>query len=40
MKFSIYRYNPDTDAAPYMQDYELDIRHDDSTRGRCCSTRC
>ncbi len=25
MKFSIYRYNPDTDAAPYMQDYELDI---------------
>jgi succinate dehydrogenase / fumarate reductase iron-sulfur subunit len=34
MKFSIYRYNPDTDAAPYMQDYELDIRHDDSTQGK------
>ena len=25
MKFKIYRYNPDTDAAPYMRDYELDI---------------
>ena len=25
MKFSIYRYNPETDAKPYMQDYELDI---------------
>ncbi len=25
MQFLIYRYNPDTDAAPYMQQYELDI---------------
>lgn len=25
MKFSIYRYNPETDNAPKMQDYELDI---------------
>ena len=25
MKFKIYRYNPDTDAAPYMRDYDLDI---------------
>ncbi len=25
MKFRIYRYNPDTDKAPYMQDYELEI---------------
>jgi succinate dehydrogenase / fumarate reductase iron-sulfur subunit len=25
MKFSIYRYNPETDKAPRMQDYELDI---------------
>jgi len=25
MKFSIYRYNPETDAKPYMQDYELEI---------------
>ena len=25
MRFSIYRYNPDTDSKPYMQDYELDI---------------
>jgi succinate dehydrogenase / fumarate reductase, iron-sulfur subunit len=24
IKVSIYRYNPDTDKAPYMQDYELD----------------
>lgn len=23
MKFTIYRYNPETDAKPYMQDYEL-----------------
>jgi succinate dehydrogenase / fumarate reductase iron-sulfur subunit len=25
MKFSIYRYNPETDKKPYMQDYELDL---------------
>lgn len=25
MRFSIYRYNPETDARPYMQDYELEI---------------
>jgi succinate dehydrogenase / fumarate reductase iron-sulfur subunit len=25
MRFSIYRYNPETDAKPFMQDYELDI---------------
>ncbi|MAZ66538.1 MAG: succinate dehydrogenase iron-sulfur subunit [Kangiellaceae bacterium] len=25
MKFQVYRYNPDTDKAPYMKDYELDI---------------
>ena len=24
MRFSIYRYNPDTDAHPYMKDYEID----------------
>lgn len=24
-KFSIYRYNPDVDNAPYMQDFELEI---------------
>ncbi len=24
MKFSIYRYDPDQDASPYMQDYELE----------------
>ena len=25
MKFRIYRYNPDTDTAPYMQDFELSL---------------
>jgi succinate dehydrogenase / fumarate reductase iron-sulfur subunit len=25
MKFSIYRYNPEVDEKPYMQDYELDL---------------
>lgn len=25
MRFSIYRYNPDTDTSPRMQDYELDV---------------
>ncbi len=25
MRFSIYRFNPETDAKPYMQDYELDL---------------
>jgi len=24
MRFRIYRYNPETDTAPYMQDYQLD----------------
>ncbi len=24
MRFSIYRYNPETDSKPYMQDYQLD----------------
>lgn len=26
MKFSIYRYNPEVDEKPYMQDYELDLK--------------
>ena len=34
MKFRIYRYNPDVDTAPYMQDYELDIRLEDSAQGK------
>ena len=25
MRFSIYRYNPETDEKPYMQDYDVDI---------------
>ncbi|MBS4099107.1 MAG: succinate dehydrogenase iron-sulfur subunit [Sulfuricella sp.] len=29
MKFSIYRYDPDKDAKPYMQDYDLDIQAGD-----------
>ena len=24
LKVSIYRYNPETDEAPYMQDYQVD----------------
>lgn len=28
MKFSIYRYNPETDEKPYMQDYEVDVTDD------------
>ena len=26
MKFRIYRYDPDQDSAPYLQDFELDVR--------------
>lgn len=26
MRFSIYRYNPETDEKPYMQDYDVDIK--------------
>ena len=29
MKFRIYRYNPDADAAPRMQDYDLDVEAGD-----------
>ncbi len=29
MHFSVYRYNPETDSKPYMQDYELDIEAGD-----------
>lgn len=29
MKFSIYRYDPDRDARPYMQDYEVELKHND-----------
>ncbi len=29
MKFRIYRYNPDVDAAPYMQEYELEAEAGD-----------
>ncbi len=28
MKFRIYRYNPETDKAPYMQDYEVAVTSD------------
>jgi succinate dehydrogenase / fumarate reductase iron-sulfur subunit len=30
MKFRIYRYNPDTDTAPYMQEYELSLEAGDA----------
>jgi succinate dehydrogenase / fumarate reductase iron-sulfur subunit len=26
MRFSIYRYNPETDKKPYMQNYDLDVK--------------
>lgn len=26
MRFSIYRYNPETDNKPYMKDYEVDVK--------------
>lgn len=29
LKVSIYRYNPETDSAPYMQDYDLDTQGKD-----------
>jgi len=29
MKISIYRYNPDTDKKPYMQDYEVELQEGD-----------
>ncbi len=25
MRFSLYRYNPDKDAKPYMQDIEVEV---------------
>ncbi|MDH5258043.1 MAG: succinate dehydrogenase iron-sulfur subunit [Gammaproteobacteria bacterium] len=28
MKFSIYRYNPETDKKPYMKDYEVEVTKD------------
>lgn len=28
MKFSIYRFNPDTDKDPYMQDYDIELASD------------
>ena len=29
VKFSIYRYNPDVDAKPYMQDYDVELEPSD-----------
>ena len=29
LKVSVYRYNPETDSAPYMQDYDLDTQGKD-----------
>ena len=26
MRFSIYRFNPETDKKPYMQDFDLDVK--------------
>ena len=30
MKFSIYRYNPETDTKPYYQDYEVELAKEDA----------
>lgn len=30
LRFKIYRYNPDLDTAPYMQDYELEMESGDA----------
>ena len=30
MRFKIYRYDPDKDSKPYMQDYELSLEHSDA----------
>jgi len=32
MRFRIHRYNPETDAKPYMQDYEVDIDANEMVR--------
>lgn len=29
MKFNVYRYNPETDAKPYMQSYEVELKSTD-----------
>ncbi|MFL6647727.1 MAG: succinate dehydrogenase iron-sulfur subunit [Sulfurifustis sp.] len=29
MRFSVYRFNPDTDAKPYMQDYDIELQPSD-----------
>ena len=29
MKFSIYRFNPDEDKKPYMQDYDIELEDSD-----------
>jgi succinate dehydrogenase / fumarate reductase iron-sulfur subunit len=34
MKFKIYRYNPETDDRPRMQDYELDVDSASATQGK------
>ena len=30
VKFSIYRFNPDTDKKPYMQDYSIELAEEDN----------
>ena len=30
MRFSIYRYNPETDSKPYYQDYEVKLEKEDA----------
>jgi succinate dehydrogenase / fumarate reductase iron-sulfur subunit len=35
MRFSVYRYNPDVDAKPYMQDYDVPLEPTDQHAARC-----
>ena len=30
VKFSIYRFNPDVDKKPYMQDYSIELAEEDN----------
>ena len=35
LNVSIYRYNPEVDAEPYMQDFEVDTQGKDYYGSRC-----
>ena len=40
MKFLVYRYDPEKDKEPYMQEYQLDIPRSEERRvGKECRSR-